>query len=193
MLIRAPHTGKQSAIILSPQPEKCRLRAAQELQSQLPLALCDASGLEEQPIHSVVGEGDAPGLEEQPVPPPGVVVDLAELLARQGLREQFEGERSKHPAIYDNVVNKRIGRMQTICGNPKAVCSLHGPGSACSFFVVGERHQRVPTEQSIRGAVQVVGRWPQHDPSRASSACQGDEDSIGYEAEEVERAPLSHM
>ena len=35
---------------------------------------------------SVVGEGDAPGLEEQPVPPPGVVVDLAELLARQGLR-----------------------------------------------------------------------------------------------------------
>lgn len=141
---------------------------------------------------SVVGEGDAPGLEEQPVPPPGVVVDLAELLARQGLREQFEGERSKHPVIYDNVVNKCIGRMQTICGNPKAVCSLHGPGSACSFFV-GERHQRVPTEQSIRGAVQVVGRWPQHDPSRASSACQGDEDSIGYEAEEVERAPLSHM
>ena len=155
MLIRAPHTGKQSAIILSPQPEKCRLRAAQELQSQLPLALCDASGLEEQPIHSVVGEGDAQGLEEQPVPPPGVVVDLAELLARQGLREQFEGERSKHPAIYDNVVNKCIGRMQTICGNPKAVCSLHGPGSACSFLLSVSATSACPQNR----AYAVLYRW----------------------------------
>lgn len=104
---------------------------------------------------SVVGEGDAPGLEEQPVPPPGVVVDLAELLARQGLREQFEGERSKHPAIYDNVVNKCIGRMQTICGNPKAVCSLHGPGSACSFFLSVSATSACPQNR----AYAVLYRW----------------------------------
>lgn len=75
---------------------------------------------------SVVGEEAPAGPEEPPIPPPGAVVNLQELLERHGLTEKFL-------RLYDG--SKQIGRIQSFCGNYKGLCSLHGPGSACSMFV----------------------------------------------------------
>jgi len=73
---------------------------------------------------SVVGEEAPAGPQEPPVPPPGVVVDLSELLERHGLSEKFS-------KVYAG--DRQIGRIQHFGRNCKALCMSHGPG--CMLFL----------------------------------------------------------